>query len=211
MAQKYCEMGKHRDARFILSKSNPHAKFLSSHPTHGLIKIISNDEPVSLISGHLNPKIPTVIDSKGRIVTLVHRYLSSLQKKVGVSVSSGTVDQYGGTLSYLCRWIEQSQPYPNLTVDEVLEILDRQDVLSWISAMKKQGIESHKTLHNTRGLFKRIFKLAVYHRRRKSTRSEEFPVGKRGKPWLRYCIPQSGQPEVHNDRNGNKNTEWSAQ
>lgn len=94
-----------------------------------------------------NP-IFSVVDSNGTIVRSAHNWLSYLGRQVGLSFSLNTVELYGRTLSYLCRWIEDSPPYPSLGMDENIKLLSRHDVVNWLNSMAASGAESKKTLHS---------------------------------------------------------------
>lgn len=89
----------------------------------------------------------SVVDSNGWIVRSAQNWLSYLRRQIGLTYSVGTVEQYGRTLSYLCRWIEADPPYPNLSIEENIKLLSRHDVINWLDYMKSQGAEGKKTLH----------------------------------------------------------------
>jgi site-specific recombinase XerD len=90
--------------------------------------------------------IYSVTDSHGFIVRTVHAWLSHVGRQVGLTYSPNTVPQYGKTMTYLVRWIENQPPVPNLSVDENLICLNRSDIVNWLQYMKKHGAKSNKTL-----------------------------------------------------------------
>lgn len=89
----------------------------------------------------------SVVDGNGSIVRSVHNWLSFLGRQVGLTFSLNTVEQYGRTLSYLCRWIEKNPPYPSLDIDTNIKLLTRHDVVTWLNHMEESGAASQKTLH----------------------------------------------------------------
>lgn len=119
------------------------------------IAVESTGEALQLGSFHSGPgPIYSVIDSQGSIVKSCHSWLSSLRRQVGLTFSRNTVPQYGRTLSYLVRWIESHPPYPNLGIEENIQLLSRHDVVNWLNAMKDAGAESDKTLHSREACLK---------------------------------------------------------
>jgi integrase/recombinase XerD len=93
-----------------------------------------------------NP-IFSIVDSHGTLVSSAHNWLSYLRRQVGLTYSLNTVEQYGRAISYLCRWIASSAPYPNLDVNGNIKVLSRHDVVNWLTAMKYNGASSEFTLH----------------------------------------------------------------
>ena len=91
-------------------------------------------------------KIYSVVDSYGVIVRSIHEWLSKLNLQTNISISRGTVEQYGKALTYLCRWIEARPPYSKLDIEQNIANLTRDDLLSWIRYMKTAWAKSRKTL-----------------------------------------------------------------
>ncbi|MDR7296335.1 site-specific recombinase XerD [Pelomonas aquatica] len=89
-----------------------------------------------------------VADSNGFIVRTVSAWLSHIGRQIGHSTTRGTVGHYGKTMSYLVRWIEKHPPMPNLSVDENILCLNRDDVLNWLDDMKAHGAKSTSTRHS---------------------------------------------------------------
>jgi len=91
-------------------------------------------------------QIFSIADSAGKVVRSAHGWLSVLSRQAGLTYSINTVEQYGRTLTYLCRWIEQNTPYPGLDIDQNIRLLSRPDVVDWLSDMSKGGVGAKKTL-----------------------------------------------------------------
>lgn len=111
------------------------------------IIIESTGEVLDLSLADSPKTILSIVDSRGRVVEHAHNWLRHLGRQAGLTFSPKTVVEYGRTISYLCRWIEAKLPYPMLNVDEAIELLNRQDVVNWLHAMKENGAESDNTLH----------------------------------------------------------------
>lgn len=111
------------------------------------VTLLSSGDLLQLSSDSAPSKISSLFDCTGTIVRSAHNWLSHLERQVGLSIADQTVEQYGRVLSYLCRWIEQSRPYESLTVEESINVLNRQDVASWLKSMANSGAESERTLH----------------------------------------------------------------
>lgn len=129
----------------------------ASHSTARLIQILPPKEPITVHSKneslelraavHNNfEKIYSVVDSHGVIVRSMHEWLSKLNLQTNISISRGTVEQYGKALTYLCRWIEARPPYSKLDIEQNIANLTREDLLRWIRYMKAAGAKSRKTL-----------------------------------------------------------------
>ena len=88
----------------------------------------------------------SVSDSNGAVVRTVHAWLSYLGRQVGLTYSANTVPQYGKTMTYLVRWIEKHPPLKNLSVDNNIVVLNRDDIVNWLNYMKERGAASAKTL-----------------------------------------------------------------
>lgn len=112
------------------------------------VTVLSNGDALQLSRDTTVRPIHSVMNGDGAVVKTMHSWLHSLRGCVGLSISAGSVEQYGRTLSYLCRWLESSQRYPNLSIDEQLRLLNRSDIAQWLHDMKAQGAESHYTLHS---------------------------------------------------------------
>lgn len=126
------------EAQFVAVRAHasPHVTVLSS----GNILNWSFDDTVY--------PIHSVVDSRGTVVRTMHKWLRCLNAQAGLTISPTTVEQYGRTLSYLCRWMERNPPYPDISVDDHLQTLSRQDLTRWLQAMREGGAESQNTLHS---------------------------------------------------------------
>jgi len=122
----------------------------------------------------------SVIDSKGVIVKSIHQWLYNLTKQAGASISINTIEQYGRTMSYLCRWIEKNPPYPSLNIDDNLCLMSRHDVLAWVQAMKNNGIESHNTLHSREACLKQFLDWLTTIDGGQVRKAEDSPWGRNG-------------------------------
>jgi site-specific recombinase XerD len=109
--------------------------------------VLSSGERIELSLRSTPNPVYSVVDGKGSIVRSAHEWLSYLGRLAGLTYSAGTIEQYARTLTYLCRWIEEDRPYENLSIDENIKLLDRQDIVQWLSDMESQGVRSKKTLH----------------------------------------------------------------
>jgi len=183
------------ESLFMKKITPTQASLVSSKPVTREIKVLSNGEPFKLRHAHKVIHILTVVDSRGRIVTLIHRFLSMLLHQVGISIAQGTVEQYGRTLSYLCRWIEESHQYPNLTVDETLLILDRQDIIFWAKAMKANGAESAKTLHSREACLKELLNWLTTIEAGQLRKVEHSPWGSEGQLGYISKVPNLSSPK----------------
>lgn len=128
----------------------------------------------------------SVLDSYGVIVKSVHLWLRKLRAEAGLSIAMSTVEQYARTLSYLCRWIERDGPYPNLSVDENLVLLSRQDIQAWTRDMKTRGAESHYTLHSREACVKQFLDWMATKEAGNLRDPENSPYGRAGT--LRYVV-----------------------
>jgi len=171
------------------------ASLVSSRTLTDEIKVLSNGEFLKLRHAHKVGHIFTVVDSGGRIANLIHRFLSMLLSQVGISIAQGTVEQYGRTLSYLIRWIEESCQYPSLTIDETLLILDRQDIVSWIKAMKANGAESGKTLHSREACLKELLNWLTTIEAGQLRKVEDSPWGNEGQLGYVSKAPNLSSPK----------------
>lgn len=141
----------------------------------------------------------SVVDSKGIIVKSIHQWLNHLAKQAGLSISVNTIDQYGRTLSYLCRWIEMHPPYPSLGIEENIKLLSRHDVVAWIQTMKDDGAESHSTLHSREACLKQFLGWLTTIDGGRVRDSEDSPWGRNND--LRYVVsrPNARSPKFISD------------
>ncbi|MFM0384762.1 tyrosine-type recombinase/integrase [Paraburkholderia dipogonis] len=124
------------------------AKLLTvKNPPSG-VTILSSDNGAHLELTTRRRQIYSVVDSHGGIVRTVHAWLRSLAGTAGLGNSINTVDQYGRTATYLCRWIERSGPYPDLSVDDNILLLARHHLKSWLDDMRERGALAHNTLRS---------------------------------------------------------------
>lgn len=98
----------------------------------------------TLNNNHM-PIVRSIIDGQGTIVTLAHKWLRYMSQQIGISVSEGTVEQYGRSLTYFIRWLEIEKPFLNLTIDESLLAVRRAELTSWIFYMRHSGVGGSTT------------------------------------------------------------------
>ncbi|WP_418607363.1 tyrosine-type recombinase/integrase [Pseudoalteromonas sp. US3C1013] len=108
-------------------------------PTDVVSPISNRDIYITLLGSH-SPVIYSIVDSQGVIVKCVQNWLRYLTKSIGVTITDGSVDQYGRSVVYFVRWIEEEKYYPNLSVDEVLVIITRQDIRAWVEYMTQLNL-----------------------------------------------------------------------
>lgn len=111
------------------------------------IEILSEGVMLELSMKVSDQPILSVVDANGAVVRSAHAWLRSLRKQVNLGLSPNTPEQYGRTISYLCRWLEKKPPYPDLTLEENIALLSREDVTDWLHDMKLAGAASPKTRH----------------------------------------------------------------
>lgn len=113
--------------------------------TVGPIEILSVGAFLELSFSVADHPILSVVDAHGSVVRTAHAWLRSLRKRVNLGLSSNTHEQYGRSISYLCRWLEENPPFPDLTLDENIALLSRENVRDWLQAMADGGALSSKT------------------------------------------------------------------
>lgn len=111
-------------------------------PAERTLSPIANRDLSTPLSISSSSKVYSIVDGKGNIVKHAHRWLRYLSKSVGVSIGKGTVAQYGRAIVYFVRWLEEDNFYPNLSADEALEVLTRQDIRAWVSYMSETNLEA---------------------------------------------------------------------
>ncbi len=78
----------------------------------------------------------TYFDSTENIIRLATKWSKHLASLCGVSYSPDTVSTYSKRIKKLLGWIETSQYFQNLTIDEVLATLDREFIEDWVISEK---------------------------------------------------------------------------
>jgi integrase/recombinase XerD len=139
--------------------------------------------------------ILSVVDSNGTVVKSMHGWLRSLGAVIGLTVGADTVVLYGRILSYLCRWMERRQLYPNLSIDEQLPLLSRQDIAAWLDDMKELGAKSHSTLHTREACVKKFLEWLTTIEAGRLRDPEDSPYGRNNS--LRYIVatPNARSPK----------------
>tara|TARA_R110001592_G_scaffold356543_2_gene658689 strand:- start:62993 stop:64216 length:1224 start_codon:yes stop_codon:yes gene_type:complete len=118
------------------------------HKISDEITISSEGTTIQLSTINKSRPIVCIIDNNGRIVRYASCWLRYLSKAIGKSVTNKTVVQYGYSLKYLCEWIESAKPYPSLSIDEVLTIVNRKDLLDWHDFQRSKSECANTTLHS---------------------------------------------------------------
>lgn len=118
------------------------------------INVSHNHEPIFLEIAPSRKLILSLIDNQGRVIRYAHRWFRYLCGAVGHSITASTAQQYANSIKYFCDWIESTKPYPSLSVDEVLKIVDRQDILSWHDYQASESSCSNSTLHSREAALK---------------------------------------------------------
>ena len=144
--------------------------------------------------GNRNRIIFSVVDSDGVIVRSVHNWLSSLERQAGLTYSIKTVEQYGRTLSYLCRWIETNRPYPSLDVDGNIKLLHRQDVVGWLSDMGNAGV-GNGTRHSREACLKQFLDWLTTQEAGRLRDAENSPWGRDGSLGYVAVTPNARSPK----------------
>lgn len=157
--------------------------------------ILSSGDYLELSNKTNSEPIYTVVDSRGVIVKTAHAWLHHLTAHAGLNNSINTVSQYGRTLSYLFRWIERDGPYPDLTVDENVRLLNRADIVRWLGDTKARGAVSHSTLHSREACVRSFLDWLTTHEAGKLRDAENSPYGRDSS--LRYVIatPKARSPK----------------
>ena len=158
---------------------------LNPRKTDRRITVLSNGENLEL-STNFPEVIYSVVDNIGTIVRSIHRWLNHLSQGLGLSVSLSTIEQYGRIMTYLCRWIEDHPPYPELNLEENIKHLSRRDVISWIHHMRENGAESHSTLHSREACLKEFINWLTTNEGNNVRSPEDSPWGRQGD--LRYVV-----------------------
>ncbi|WP_418141478.1 tyrosine-type recombinase/integrase [Marinobacter sp. MA] len=118
------------------------------------IVISSTGEAFPLSYANQKRMIVSLSDKNGKTIRHANRWLSYLSKAVGTSISPKTVEQYGRSIEYFCSWLEQTRQYPNIEIDEALEIITREDVLEWHEHQLSKGRVGNSTLHSREAALK---------------------------------------------------------
>lgn len=159
------------------------ASFLQSKPILGgtaPLQLASSEvmDTVSLRLFDNRTTVFSVVDSKGLVVRPMHNWLSHLRRQVGLGVGVGTVVAYGRILSYLCRWIERTEPHKGLDIANTLKVLDRSEVNSWLNYMKQYGENCNSTLHTREACIKKFLTWLTTHEGGRIRDADDSPWGR---------------------------------
>lgn len=183
------------------SLQESHAQLLTVALPEGRhpVTVLSSGEAVDLWLVDAPDPVYSVADRDGTIVRTVHHWLSYLGRQAGLTYSASTVGQYGRTLSYLCRWIEECRPYPSLSVDDTIKVITRHDVVSWLRSMSSNGAESEKTLHSREACLRQFLDWLTTQDGGELRSPEDSPWGRDGQ--LRYVVaaPHARSPKFISD------------
>ncbi|WP_241301460.1 tyrosine-type recombinase/integrase [Burkholderia stabilis] len=112
------------------------------------ISIMSQEASLDLTVARSSSPFYCIVDSRGAIVVTLSKWLKGLVDAAGISNTLSSAIQYGRTGTYLCRWIENSELFPHLTVDEIILRLSRPNLTEWLNHMRnEEGLESN-TVHS---------------------------------------------------------------
>ena len=141
------------------------------------IRILSRDAELQLHLFGKDLPVLSVFDSCGNIVRPIHNWLSYLRRQINLSVAERSVQEYGKTLSYLCRWIEGVQPYKGVDLANSIRLLVRADVTDWLHYMSQNGVDSNTTLHSREACLKKFLDWLCTHDGGHFRRIEDSPWG----------------------------------
>jgi integrase/recombinase XerD len=147
--------------------------------SRGVIVLSSGDylELAALKQSH---PIYSVVDSRGTVVKTVHAWLRLLGRTANLTNSINTVSQYGRILTYLVRWIERNGPYPSLSIDENILLLNREHIRRWLESMKEPGKLEHSTVHSREACLKSFLDWLTTNEAGKLRSAENSPYGRDG-------------------------------
>lgn len=118
--------------------------------------VSSTGESITLSFAGQRRLIVSLSDERGKLIRHANRWLSYLSKAIGKSVSANTVEQYGRSIKYFCDWLELSNRYPSLSIDEALEVVTREDILIWHEHQSSVNSCSNSTLHSRESALKEL-------------------------------------------------------
>jgi len=159
---------------------------LSKNKIDNPIYTLSTGVSIDLSSSSFPEIIFSVVDSHDIIVRSIHQWLTHLSKGIGLNISVKTIEQYGRTLSYLCRWLEKHPPFPELSLEDNIKYLTRYDVIDWINFMKSNGAESYSTLHSRESCLKGFLNWLTTIEGNKVRSPQDSPWGRHGN--MRYVV-----------------------
>ncbi|WP_321943295.1 tyrosine-type recombinase/integrase [Paraburkholderia tropica] len=170
-------------------------RFVQVAGSDSSVTVLSTGEQLDLSLKRSVFPIFSVLDSQGAVVESMHLWLRSLRAQIGLTVSGRTVELYGRILSYLCRWIEHAQLYPNLSIDEQLKILSRWDITAWLDYMKVHGASSHSTLHTREACLKTFLEWLTTEEAGRLRDAENSPYGRNGSLGYIIATPNARSPK----------------
>lgn len=151
------------------------------------VTIHSAGDSLELTAARNNTPIYCVVDSRGAIVTTLTNWLKSLAESAGLSNTLSSVEQYGRTATYLCRWIEKSGPFPHLSADENILRLSRQNLTEWLSGMRNDEGLAPSTLHGREAAIRNLLEWLTTIAGGRLRNPENSPYGRDGS--LPYITP----------------------
>lgn len=173
---------------------NAHLIDLELEGTPVSIVVHSTGSSLALSFSAKSRRIFSVADSAGKVVRSAHGWLSILSRQAGLTYSIKTVEQYGRTISYLCRWIENSAPYPGLDIDQSICLLSRPDIVTWLADMKEDGVRAKKTLRSRESALKQFLDWLTTHEGGRLRDSEDSPWGRDGTAGYITANPNARSP-----------------
>lgn len=170
-----------------------------ANKTNRVVSIYSTGDSLELNHNSTPRIVYSVVDSNGVVVRIVHQWLNHLAVQAGLSISFNTIEQYGRTLSYLCRWIEVNTPYPNLNMEDNIRLLCRHDVTAWLNTMKDGGAESNNTLHSREACLKMFLDWLSTIDGGRVRESKDSPWGRNGELPYVAKVPNARSPKFISD------------
>jgi len=89
-------------------------------------------------------------------------------------MTESSVMAYGRGISYFCDWLERSNRYPNLSLDQALEVVNRQDILDYHTSTSC----SSSTKHHREAIIKECLTFLATHEGNKVRDLENSPWGR---------------------------------
>lgn len=127
-------------------------------------------------------KLYTLFDNEEKVITYPSHYLKRLIVDKRPAESQR---QIAYVIKKYCEWIENSAFFQGLNVDEALSIVDKDDILDWITDQRQAGL-SEVTIHNRELLIREMYKWFT---------TEEAGIRKEI-PWSSRCFTRSQHKNI---------------
>ncbi len=153
------------------------ASFVEVEPQRDIDRdfVVSSTGKVLAISiSRKRQLISSVVDKNNRTVRHVHAWLRYLSSSIGTSMTKSSVKAYGRGISYFCDWLEKDNRYPNLNLDQALEVVNRQDILDYHCSTSCDS----STKHHREAIIKECLTFLATHDGNKVRDLENSPWGR---------------------------------